>query len=55
MFPLASISDSVDRGWDEFFQWLPKLVGFLVIVLIGYIVAKVVGEPCVACVEARRV
>ena len=44
MFPLASISDSVDRGWDEFFQWLPKLVGFLVIVLIGYIVAKVVGN-----------
>ena len=44
MFPLASVSDSVDRGWDEFFQWLPKLVGFLVIVLIGYIVAKIVGN-----------
>jgi Mechanosensitive ion channel, conserved TM helix len=44
MFPLASVSDSVDRGWDEFFQWLPKFVGFLVIVLIGYIVAKVVGN-----------
>ena len=44
MFPLADISDSVDRGYDEFFQWLPKLVGFLVIVLAGYIVAKVVGN-----------
>jgi hypothetical protein len=32
---LISISDSVNRGWDEFFQWLPKLVGFLLIVLIG--------------------
>ena len=40
---LLSINDSVDRGWDEFFQWLPKLVGFLIIVLIGYIVARIVG------------
>ena len=44
MFPLASVSDSVDRGWDEFFQWVPKFVGFLVILLIGYIVAKIVGN-----------
>jgi hypothetical protein len=43
MLLLSSISDSVDRGWDEFFQWLPKLVGFLIIILIGYIVAKIVG------------
>ncbi len=44
MFPLASVSDSVNRGWDEFFEWLPKLVGFLIIVLVGYIVAKIVGN-----------
>ena len=44
MFPLASVSDSVDRGWDEFFQWVPKFIGFLVILLIGYIVAKIVGN-----------
>jgi Mechanosensitive ion channel, conserved TM helix len=44
MIPPASISDSVDRGWDEFFEWLPKFVGFLVIVLVGYIVAKIVGN-----------
>jgi len=43
MLLLSSISDSVDRGWDEFFQWLPKLVGFLIIILIGYVVAKIVG------------
>jgi hypothetical protein len=41
---LASVSDSVDRGWDEFFQWVPKFVGFLLILLIGYIVAKIVGN-----------
>ena len=43
MLPIADISDSVDRGWDEFFAWLPKLVAFLVILLIGYIVAKILG------------
>jgi hypothetical protein len=40
---LADIGDSIDRAWDEFFIWLPRLVGFLAILLIGYIVAKVVG------------
>ena len=40
---LADIGDSIDRAWDEFFIWLPRLVGFLAILLIGYIVAKIVG------------
>ncbi len=42
MFLLADISDSIDRAWDEFFVWLPRLIGFLAIVVIGYIVAKLV-------------
>ncbi len=42
MFLVADISDSIDRGWDEFFIWLPRLIGFLAIVVIGYVVAKVV-------------
>jgi hypothetical protein len=42
-FLLADISESVDRGWDEFFIWLPRLVGFLAILLVGYIVAKMLG------------
>lgn len=42
MIFLADISDSIDRGWDEFFIWLPRLVAFLAIVVIGYIVAKIV-------------
>jgi hypothetical protein len=42
LFVLADISESIDRGWDEFFIWLPRLIGFLAIVVIGYIVAKVV-------------
>ena len=40
---LADISDSIDRGWDEFFVWLPRLLAFVALVVIGYIVAKLVG------------
>ena len=43
MFLVADISDSIDRGWDEFFIWLPRLIGFLAILVIGYVVAKLVG------------
>ena len=44
MFLLASIGDSVELGFDEFFQWLPKLVGFVVVLLIGWIVARIVAR-----------
>jgi mechanosensitive ion channel-like protein len=44
VFPIADFSGSVDRAWDEFFLWLPRFVGFLVILLVGYIVAKIVGR-----------
>ena len=40
----VNIGDSVERGLDTFFSWLPGLIGALVILLIGYIVAKVVGN-----------
>ena len=43
MFFLADISDSVDRAWDEFFIWVPRLIGFLAILIVGYIVAKIVA------------
>ena len=40
---LASIGDSVERGLNEFFVWLPKFAAFVVILIIGYIVAKVLA------------
>jgi hypothetical protein len=40
----ASISDSLQRTSDEFFAWLPKLVGALVILLIGWFIARVVAR-----------
>jgi small-conductance mechanosensitive channel len=39
-----NIGDSVERGFDTFFAWLPGLLGALVILIIGYFVAKFVGN-----------
>ena len=38
----VNIGDSVQQGLDTFFAFVPRLIGFLLILLIGYIVAKVV-------------
>src|SRR3954465_8387086 len=38
----VKIGDSVQQGLDNFFAFVPRLVGFLLILLIAYIVAKVV-------------
>jgi hypothetical protein len=37
------IGNSVERGFTEFFAWLPALLGALAILIIGYFVAKVVS------------
>ena len=43
LFPAAvSIGDSLQQGFDAFFAFLPNLLAFLVILVIGYFVAKVV-------------
>ena len=41
---LFSIRSSIDHGFDVFFAWLPRAIGFIAVVLIGYIIAKVVGN-----------
>jgi hypothetical protein len=38
----VSIGDSLQQGFDELFAFLPRLLGFLIILAIGYIVARVV-------------
>jgi uncharacterized membrane protein len=38
----VSIGDSLQQGFDEFFAFLPRLIGFLLILLIGYIIARAV-------------
>jgi len=41
---LFSISTSIDHGFSVFFAWVPRAVGFVAVLLIGYIIAKVVGK-----------
>ncbi len=38
----VSISNSIQQAFDGFFAFLPNLLGFVVILVIGYIVAKIV-------------
>jgi hypothetical protein len=38
----VNVGDSLQQGLDRFFGFLPNLLGFLVILLIGYVVARVV-------------
>lgn len=39
----ADLGDSVQRGFDEFATWVPRLAAFLAILIVGYFVAKVVA------------
>ena len=41
--PLAAVSvgDSLQQGLDSFFGFLPNILGFLVILLIGYVIARI--------------
>jgi len=38
------IGNSVERGFTVFFAWLPALIGALVILVLGYFVAKAVSK-----------
>ena len=38
----VKVGDSLQQGFDRFFSFLPNLLGFLVILLVGYIVARIV-------------
>src|SRR5436309_822196 len=40
----ADISQSLQRASNEFFAWLPRLVGALVILVIGWLVARFVSR-----------
>jgi len=38
----VSISDSLQRGLDQLIGFLPRLIGFLIILLIGWLIARAV-------------
>ena len=41
---LADIGNSIERGFQVFFAWLPSLLGALAVLIVGYIVAKILGR-----------
>jgi hypothetical protein len=41
---VASIGGQVEDAFSVFFSWLPHLVGAIVVLALGYIIAKVVGN-----------
>ncbi len=40
----VQITDSIQQGLDAFFGFLPNLLAFLVILVVGYFIAKVVSK-----------
>lgn len=49
------IGGSFNRAWEGFFGFLPNLLGFLVILLVGYIVAKLVATAVQKVLEKTGV
>lgn len=47
----VEISESLQRGIDDLIGFLPRLIGFLLIVLIGYLVAKVLAKVVALALE----
>ena len=41
-FAAVRVGDSVQQGLDSFFSFLPRLLGFLIVLAIGWIIARVV-------------
>ncbi len=50
-----SISDSLQRLTDTTFDWLPRLVGALVVLIIAFIVARIVQRAIVALLGRAKV
>jgi hypothetical protein len=42
LFAAVEVGDSLQRGLDNLIGFLPRLIGFLIILAIGYIIAKIV-------------
>ena len=41
-FAAVEVGDSLQRGLDNLIGFLPRLIGFLIILVIGYIIARIV-------------
>jgi Conserved TM helix len=47
----VNVGDSVQTGLDAFFGFLPKLLGFLIVLAIGWIVARIVRTVVTKALE----
>ena len=45
------LSTSLQQGFDSFFEFLPRLLGFLVILVVGYFIAKLVKTVVAKALE----
>jgi hypothetical protein len=50
-FAAVEVGDSLQRGLDEFVGFLPRLVGFLIILLVGWLIARVVKAVVVKALQ----
>jgi hypothetical protein len=50
-FATVEVGNSVQQALDSFFGFLPNILGFLVIMFVGYIIAKVVKKAVTAILE----
>jgi hypothetical protein len=47
----VEVGDSLQRGLDEFVGFLPRLIGFLIILFIGWLIARAVKAVVVKALE----
>ena len=51
----VNISDSLQRGLDQLVGFLPRLIGFLIILLIGWLIARAVKALLVKALEGAGI
>ncbi len=51
----VKIGDSLQQGFDKFFAFIPNLIGALLILLVGYVIAKVAKTALNKVLEATKV
>ena len=51
MVAAVEISESIQQGIDDLIAFLPRLIGFLLILLIGYLVAKALEKVVAFALE----
>jgi small-conductance mechanosensitive channel len=47
----VDIGSSIQQGLDAFFAFIPRLIGFLIVLLVGYIIARVVKTVLVKVLD----